>query len=144
MIRIDDCFREGLLKRTMPDKEKARISLKMSEKKLSKSREALEKEISEASIIFSYSSMFHAARALFFNDGITERSHICVSVYVRENYSRKGLLDQGFLNTLDELRRLRHKEFYGLSVSGISKEEASEFLGDASDFIKAVRRILKI
>jgi uncharacterized protein (UPF0332 family) len=58
--------------------------------------------------------MFHAARALLFRDGITERSHICIILYLQENYVKPGKLEQGFVNALNSLRIERHNEFYGL------------------------------
>ena len=140
---IDECFRERLLRKETPDTEKAMNSVRMSEDKLGKARESLEKGIPDAVIIFAYSSMFHASRALLFRDGITERSHICIILYLRENYVKPGRLEQSFVNSLNSLRMERHNEFYGLAVREISEQEASDALYEADEFLKEVKGLLE-
>jgi len=143
-LTIDECFRERMLRKESPDTEKAINSVRMSEDKLSKAKESLEKGIPDAAIIFAYSSMFHASRSLLFRDGVTERSHICIILYLRENYVKTGKLEQSFVNSLNTLRMERHNEFYGLAVREVSEQEASDALDEALGFLDAVKRLLKI
>ncbi|MBU4491476.1 MAG: HEPN domain-containing protein [Euryarchaeota archaeon] len=58
--------------------------------------------------ISSYSAMFHAARAILFKDGIKERSHECIPVYLKEKYPELETL----ANILDSYRRFRHDAIY--------------------------------
>ncbi|MCP8321946.1 MAG: HEPN domain-containing protein, partial [archaeon] len=49
------------------------------------------------SIIASYNTVFHAARALLFKDGIKEKSHWAVARYLEYEYVNKGKLDRKIL-----------------------------------------------
>jgi uncharacterized protein (UPF0332 family) len=143
-LNLDECFRKRLLRKDFPDPEKSRISLIMSKNKLGKAREALEKDMFDASLIFSYTSMFHSARALLFKDGIVEKNHYCVILYLLENYVNKGKLEQKYINILDHLRMERHDSIYGLDVEGISQEEAEDAILGANDFLNIVKNMLNI
>ena len=49
-------------------------------------KESLNKKNYKWSIIQSYYSMFHAARALLYNQGYREKSHYCLVVGIRKLY----------------------------------------------------------
>lgn len=140
---LDDCFKERLLRKDRPDIDKARVSIKISEQKLDIGRESLEKGITDAAIVFAYASMFHAARALLFRDGIIERNHLCVIIYLKEKYVKQGRLEQGFVNTLNSLRVERHNEFYGLEVEELHPEDVRAALESAGKFLAVVKRLLR-
>ena len=143
MITLSECFEKRLLRRERSDIKKSHTSLKVSENKLEKCNQALEKNMYEAGIIFAYSSMFHAARALLFKDGITEKSHKCLVLYIQKNYAENGLLEQKLCNALDELRLERHEKFYGLEIEDISKEETITAYDNAKLFLETCRKIIR-
>ena len=87
-MRLDDCFKKRLLRRTKPDLLKSKKALEMANLKIERSAELLESDFYEESIVSSYTSMFHSARALLFKDGITERSHACVITYLSKEYGQ--------------------------------------------------------
>jgi len=74
-MKTSDCFKKRLLRNITPDKLKMKKALEMAEYLFSN-------EFYEESIVSSYTSMFQAARALLFRDGIIEKSHACVVAYL--------------------------------------------------------------
>ena len=85
--------------------------------------------------------MFQAARAILFNDGVIEKSHACVVVYLREKYSSN--LGQNVINWLDTYRLERHESFYGLEKSIIDEDEAKDALEKSEKFLGFVQQILQ-
>ena len=69
-MNIKDCFEKRLLRKIQPDIDKAKRSIEIAENKLETARKAFEKDMFEVCIIYSYTSMFHSARALLYKDGV--------------------------------------------------------------------------
>ena len=85
-MNVDECFDKGLLKRDKPDKDKAIRSIEMAAFKLDKARNLFDKEVFDMALINAYISMFHAGRALLFKDGVREKSHYGLYIYLSEKY----------------------------------------------------------
>lgn len=85
-MKMAECFQKGLLKRTSPDMENAARSLELSKNNIEDAIANLSINRYRVVAISSYSAMFHAARAILFRDGIKERSHECIPVYLKEKY----------------------------------------------------------
>ena len=140
-MRADDCFKKRLLRRTKPDPLKVPKALEMSTVKKERALELFENDFFEESIVASYTSMFQAARAILFHDGVIEKSHACVVAYLREFYASK--LGQNVINWLDTYRLERHESFYGLEKSTIDENEAEDALDKSEKFLETVQQILK-
>lgn len=82
--------------------------------------------------------MFHAARALLFRDGIKERSHECIPVYLKEKYPDM----ESLANTLDAYRRFRHHAIYGLDFA-MDRSEARATLEVAEEFLEKIKQVLQ-
>ena len=136
-MRVKDCFKEGLLKKTKPSKQYAKKSLDASLVYIEDAKDNLQMNNNNLVIFCSYTAMFHAARALLFRDGIKERSHLCTVSYLRETYPRLKRL----ANQLDSYRRNRHITLYGLDFL-ISDDEARQAVKDAELFYKQIRNII--
>ena len=78
--------------------------------------------------------MFHAARAILFRDGIKERSHECIPVYLKETYPQLETL----ANILDSYRRFRHDAIYGLDFA-IDDKEAKAALDSAKEILEKIK-----
>lgn len=139
-MNLQDCFRKRLLRKDRPDPARSRRSFQVSKAKLEHARKAYENGLYDASLVLAYTSMFHAARALLFRDGIVEKSHVCLVEYLREYYARRGRLSEGLVNTLDRLRVDRHEAIYGLEVS-VEEEQAHSALEKAQEFIRVAEGI---
>lgn len=138
-MNIDDCFSRGLLKRTRPSKDKAKRSLEIAEGYLKKALDNLKMGHIDVAVTLCYRAMFHAARAVLFNDGVKERSHVCMIVYLKHTYPelRKSM------NTLDSYRRTRHAVVYGLDVA-LGADDAEIALEVSKDFVSEMKNFLGI
>ncbi len=136
---IEDCFKFRLLRKIKPDSEKSKKSLEVSEKRLEKARKALNLKIFDFVILESYRAMFHAARALLYKDGIQEKSHFAISVYLKEKYSSKIPLP--VINFLEIHRTERHEAMYGLEYTP-EKQDAELSLKDAEIFLREIKKTI--
>ena len=139
-MNIDECLKKRMLRKTQPDIKKAKRSLEISENKLTTAKNAYEKELYGPTIIYGYTSMFHSSRALLYRDGIQEKSHICLVLYIREKY--KDIILPYLINSLDSFRRERHETLYGLDFIE-TKKDAKLSIDDAEKLLKTVKKILK-
>jgi len=85
--------------------------------------------------------MFHAARAVLFRDGIIEKSYVCLAEYLRQEYSKKGLISEGYVNSLDRMRTDRHEAIYGLETS-VTKTLADHAINQCREFIGAAKKLI--
>lgn len=86
MKSLNDCFELGYLKRITPNKASVDKSIMLSSKKLDSAELIYGQGIYDVSLVTSYTSMFHAARAILFRDGVKERSHECIPIYIAAKY----------------------------------------------------------
>lgn len=141
-MRLRDCYNKGLLRKRRPDLLKSERALTLARADLNRAAKLLDSEFYMESRLLSYTGMFQAARALLFKDGVFERSHACVVEYLRENYTKKHILDINYVNWLDSLRVERHETLYGLDLIDVSKEEAEDALSKGLKFVEKVTELL--
>ena len=139
-MNIEECYKKRMLRKILPDLKKAKRSLEIAEKKLETAKIALEKELYGAAIIYGYTSMFHSSRAFLYRDGIQEKSHICLVLYIKENYAKK--IPPYLINSLNSFRKERHETLYGLDFIE-TKEDAELSIHDAEQLLTIVKKILK-
>ena len=139
-MRLEDCFKERLLRKIKPDREKAKRSLEVAKGKLKMGKEALDKGLLDASLIYAYTSLFHSARALLYKDGIQEKSHVCIVLYLKEKYANS--IPYYLIQSLDYFRKERHEALYGLDFE-IKEKDVAVALKDAEEFIEIVERLVK-
>jgi len=140
-MNIDECFKKRMLRKTVPDIKKAQRSLEIAENKLETAKKSFKKELYGPTIIYGYTSMFHSSRALLFKDGIQEKSHICLVLYIRENYEDK--IPPYLINSLDSFRKERHETLYGLDFIE-TKKDAELSINDAEQLFDVIKKILEI
>lgn len=141
-FNYNDCMRKGLLRRIPPSKDKAAQSLKKAQEWLKEAENSLKGGAFGSSILASYMTMFHAARAILFFDGFREKSHACVARYLEEKHVKAGKLDKKWVELLDHSREVRHNDQYDISFFS-TKEDADNALKSASDFITAMKSLFK-
>lgn len=107
---LTDCFHKGLLVRVAADMDSARRSVLLARRYLADADSGMSTESYRVVIIMSYTAMFHAARAILYRDGVRERSHECIPLYLRERYPSL----EPYANKLDSYRKSRHAAMYGL------------------------------
>jgi len=140
-MRLEDCYKRRLLRRSRPDKGKAKRSYDLSCERMIKAEELKQNGFLEESIVASYSVMLMAARALLFKDDIVEKNHYCVILYLREKYVKE--IGHGPISWLDTYRVERHQWFYGLNGLDVSTEESEDALERANDLIDRVSGLLE-
>lgn len=138
-MKLDECLRRGLLKRIPVDNENALRSLELSESNIEDAAENLRIRRYRVVVVSSYTAMFHAARAILFRDGVKERSHECIPIYIKESYPQL----ERIANTLDAYRRFRHNAIYGLDLT-LDETEARAALDSARELLEEVRKIMDI
>lgn len=144
MSDLERCFSEGMLKRIGTDMEKAHSSLKLAAKNLEDAKTSADNKLFNWSLIAAYTSMFHAARALLYKDGVKERSHYCLCVYIKDKY--RGAIETKYLTELDILRSQRHRIMYGdenVVRLDTDETEADSAIQIASGFLDSVKKLIK-
>ena len=136
---VEDCFRFRLLRKISPDKDKSARSLELAGQRLEEAKKAIGLKIFKYAVLEAYMAMFHAARALLYNDGIQEKSHFAIYVYLKEKYY--GRIPQNILNFLNIHRIERHESMYGLEYAP-TIDDAKTAIDDAKAFLAEIERAL--
>ncbi|MBS3143854.1 HEPN domain-containing protein [Candidatus Woesearchaeota archaeon] len=139
ITNVEDCFKFRLLRKIKPDKEKTEKSLEISKHRLNEAEKVLKLKIFEYAILESYMAMFHASRALLYKDGIQEKSHFAVFIYLKEKYKNKIPLH--ILNLLNIHRTERHEAMYGLEYKP-TEEDALTAIEDANAFVREIEKCI--
>jgi len=140
LFSLEDCYSKGLLRKTAPSPLKAHRSLEMARTWLREAGTILRAGAPRSAMVAIYMSYFHAARALLFRDGVREKSHGCIGLYL-ESYREKGLLEEEWLLQFERIRSLRHEDQYMLGADP-SVAEIEEFFRTAPEFITAMEELL--
>jgi len=138
-MSLRKCFEDRLLREVKPDPEKTRRSLEVSRSKLEAAESTLKHELYDLTVILGYTAMFHAGRAILYRDGVEEKSHYCLVVYLREAY--RGRIPLRLINSLDNYRIERHEALYGLEFKA-TRGDAEQVVRDAADLINVSEAIL--
>jgi uncharacterized protein (UPF0332 family) len=138
-MKTEDLFKERLLRKIIPSPEKIKSSLKIAENKLEESKKLFESMFFNQAVITAYTCMFHSARALLYNEGIQEKSHFALCVYLKENYPDK--ISKNLLNSFDNYRKERHEALYGFDYEA-GKEDAESAIEDSEELLNKLKEIL--
>lgn len=140
MKEIEELFSNRLLRKIPFDQKKVIKSLKHSQEFLNQAKKLEKIMIPKVILFLSYTSMFHAARALAYKEGIQEKSHIALFKYIKLAFSKEfGKLIYEFNNA----RELRHEGLYGLE-SVFNKEDSEHSIKVAKEFLERTKQLLKI
>ena len=140
MNNIEDCFRKGLLRRVEPSLTKSKESISEAREWLSEARKNMAAEAYKSAISSLYLAIFHSARAVLFRDGVREKSHYCVGVYLGK-YVEQGVLEEDWVLIFDRMRSVRHTDQYSFQVHP-SKEEVESGIDIAGKFVNRIETLL--
>jgi len=138
-MKLKEFFEKRLLRKIPIDMNKSRKSLEISKKYLSDSKKLISTGSFNFVILSAYTSMFHAARALLYKDGIQEKSHFAVFTYIKEKYSKE--IGQQLLFEFNNAREQRHEGIYGLEYE-FNQEDVKHIISVAEKFHKKIRELL--
>lgn len=137
---IESCLQEGFLQRIEVERELIEKELEEARYDLNKAEHALEEGDFKWSIVKSYYSMFHAARAVLFSLGFKERRHFAIRV-VLEDLNSRGKLESKFVSDFSAALVAREDADYRHTYS---QETADYLLGAAKDFLSRMGRLAKL
>ncbi|OPX71417.1 MAG: HEPN domain protein [Methanoregulaceae archaeon PtaU1.Bin059] len=140
MFTLEECFERGLLRKTQPSAQKATRSLDQARVWLEEARITYRAEAYRSALVAAYMAYFHAARAILFRDGLREKSHGCILLYL-ESYAQKGLIDHTWVERFDQVMSIRNEDQYTLGAEPFPGEIKS-ILEYAPEFIQIIEQIL--
>ena len=143
MIHLNDlenCFNRRLLRPVEPSKEKSDLSIKQAKEWLEEAKRNLENEAYRSAQISTYLAFFHSARAILFRDGIREKSHYCIGIYL-EKYVNSDNLEEEYVMLFDRMRSARNTDQYSFQIAP-SPEEVKSGIKSADDFINRMDQLL--
>ena len=141
MKNIEDCFERGLLRKVEPSRSKSEQSLLQAGEWLSEAEKNLEAEALRSAISSAYLAVFHSARAVLFRDGVREKSHYCIGLYL-QRYVEDGILEEDWPMLFDRIRSVHHADQYSFMALP-TVEEVQAGIDLAERFIERMERLLK-
>ena len=141
MTSLEECYAKDLLRKVEPSPAKARRSLEQSRVWQEEAKKALVAGANRSSLISCYNAFFHAARAILYRDGVREKSHLCVELYLG-GYAIKGDLEASGIAQFSRMRSARHMDLYSFSAAP-SREEVESAVRDAHAFLARMEKLLR-
>ena len=140
-MNLDDCFEKNLLRKTEPSRPKADRSLEQARVWVDEARQTLDAGALRSGLMAVYMGYFHAARAVLFRDGLREKSHICIELYLEE-YVQRGRLEEEWILLFHRIRSARHLDQYSFCAAP-TEDEVEFAIGHAEAFIDRIERLLQ-
>lgn len=140
-ITLEECWKKGLLKEIKSAEWLVKKSIQTAKARLVDAEQSMLAHVYNGALFFAYASMFHVAKAILFRDGVREKSHKCVVVYLKEKYGKRGIIPLNLIHSLDSYRIERHDIVYGFDFIA-TKDDAEVAIEDAKEFINVVEKIL--
>lgn len=141
MFTLEECYEKGLLRKTQPSFQKALRSLDSARAWLEEGEVTLRAGAVRSAVVATYMAYFHAARSVLYRDGLREKSHRCILLYL-EFYTANGKLETEFVETFERVMSLRHEDQYSLGAEPDPREIAS-ILAWAPRFIQAMEGLVR-
>lgn len=133
------CLERGKIKKFSPGENLADKELRLAGEDLKISTESLKAKEYKWSIVQSYYSMFHSARALLYSKNYREKSHFCLIEAIRALFVETGNLDVNLVESLLEAKNLREAaDYYG----DFSEINCRKLLKKAEEFLKTSKDII--
>ena len=140
-MNLEDCFKKNLLRKTDPSAAKANRSLEQARVWVDEAKQTLDAGAYRSGLMAVYMGYFHAARSVLFRDGLREKSHICIELYLEE-YVRRGRLEEEWTLLYHRLRSARHLDQYSFGATP-TEDEVEYAIGHAEAFIDRIERLLR-
>jgi uncharacterized protein (UPF0332 family) len=106
---IDECFERGLLRKVEPSRIKSQQSLQLATEWLHEAEASFEAKAYRSALSSAYLAAFHSACAALFRDGVREKSHYCIGLYLQA-YVENDELEEEWPMLFDRIRSIRHSD----------------------------------
>jgi len=123
-------------------KNYAKASLERAEKALKSAKLLQENGEHEDAASRAYYAMFHAARAILFNKGISAKTHRGTISIFGEKIVKQRILSEEYADMLRKACDLRQKSDYELYTE-LNAETVKEAIKNAEKFIKKAKELTK-
>lgn len=134
------CLERGKIKKFSPGKKLAAKELRLAQEDLKISLKSMTEGSYKWSIIQSYYSMFHSARALLYSKNYREKSHFCLIEAIRTLFVETGKINVLLVESLLEAKSLREAaDYYG----DFSEINCKKLVKKAEEFLKAAEEIVE-
>ncbi len=141
MSEVDNCFEKGLLKKITKNTNLALQDIEQAEFFLNESFDLLKINKKEMATIALYSSIFHAGRALLFQQGVKEKSYYCLQKYLEEKFVKTKILNEEELSLFDLLRGMRQEIQYNVTKIKL-EENIEELYNKTENFVEKIKKLL--
>lgn len=138
-MNVKECFEKRMLRKIAPDREKAKSSLSISGNKLLRAKDLFNGGFGEEAFVSAYTSMFHAARALLYDEGVQEKGHYAVYVFLKEKFV--GRIQDYLIESFKNYQIERHNVLYGFEKN-LGDGEVQSSIEDAGEFLNKVKEVL--
>ena len=136
-MNVKKAIEEGFLEKIEIDDRLANKEFAESDYDFEKAKKAFEEEDYKWSIVKSYFSMFHSARAILFKLGLKERRHFAINL-VLEDLNIKGNLESIYVNDFKAAISAREDDDYHYIYS---KDSALHILEIAEEFNEKMKKL---
>lgn len=138
--QFEQCISKGKIVKINIDPELISKEMREAGNDLDACEKSLKEKNFKWAIIQAYYSMFHSFRALIFNKGFREKSHICLKYAIESLFVDNGLLDNQLLQDFDYAMKMREGADYGHIYSA---DTAMELVNSASKIYENSKKLLK-
>ena len=135
---IKECLEKGYLVKIKAKEDLIKKEMEEAEYDFDKAKKAFDNEDYKWSIVMSYYTMFHAARALLFKLGFREKRHFAISV-VLEELNKKGKIERKYINYFNAAISSREDADYRYTYS---IRIAEDNLIIAEDFKEKIKELI--
>jgi hypothetical protein len=118
-----------------------RTQMRKSEEKLNAAKTLFREGFVDDAISRAYYSMFHAASAVLFAEGITVESHSALKTMFGLHFVKTGKIDKKYGRWLNKLKDERENGDYDIFTS-FEREDAKEDINEAEEFLSEMKRFL--
>jgi len=136
---INECLEKGFLSKITPKEDLIKKELEESEYDFEKAKKTFDDGNFKWSIVMSYYTMFHIARALLFKLGFQEKRHFVISI-VLEDLNKKGKIEKKYINYFNAAISSREDADYHYIYS---IRTAEDNLRIAEDFKEKIKELIK-
>lgn len=138
-LEFEECLDKGKIRRFSAGRSLAKKEMVTAKSDLDWGLDSLRRGNYKWTVVQSYYSMFHSARALIYALGYREKSHYCLIVALRVLYVDKGKLDFELVEAFSKAKVLREDADY---YDNWSREGAEFMLTKAKRFLLLTKKIL--
>lgn len=118
-----------------------RTQMRKSEEKLNAAKTLFREGFVDDAISRAYYSMFHAASAVLFAEGITVESHSALKTMFGLRFVKTGKIDKKYGRWLNKLKDERENGDYDIFTS-FEREDAKEDINEVEEFLSEMKRFL--